>query len=508
MTAHRNTGRELELKLAVPDGMVDTILQAAGIQPLSTQPPRHEITTYFDTLDRALAQRGVSLRVRCAEGSCVQTLKADRRGDVAADRAEWEWAIDRDRPDLSLLRQTGIGNDWPSARELKPVLVTDIDRTTRILQPEDGTVVEAVLDEGTIIAGDAREPVRELELELKSGDPVALYRLALALHASAPVTIVHESKAERGYRLRDGGVAGARKAEAVAVTPTTRAAETFARIVATGLGHLLMNRPAALAGEAEGVHQMRVAIRRLRAALTLFKPCLEPHAAARFEDELRRIGQIFGEARDWDVFCLQILPEALAAEGVAGWREFLEQPASVRREAAHRGVEQEIRAPLFTSLVLGLAAWAEQGRDGGETLGDAALARPIEDLCPQLLDRLAHKVARRGRQIEHHSDTQRHALRKALKKLRYGIDYVAAIYPHKAAKSYLRACKKLQQVLGDINDTVAATGLADRLAEGGHPDLAPAVGALATQLERQRTEALRKLPKRWQAFDAQPHFWA
>jgi triphosphatase len=267
-------------------------------------------------------------------------------------------------------------------------------------------------------------------------------------------------------------------------------------------------RPAALAGDADSVHQMRVAIRRLRAGLTMFKPCLEAHASARFEDELRRMGQIFGEARDWDVFCLHILPEALTAEGVAGWGNFLEQPAAVRREAAQGGVAHEIRAPLFTSLVMGLAAWAEQGRSGGETLGDATLALPIEDLCPRLLDRLARKVERRGRHIEHHSDMQRHALRKSLKKLRYGIDYVAVLYPHKAAKTYLRACKKLQWILGDINDTVAATALADCLTERSHPELAPAVGALATQLERQRTKALRRLPKRWKAFDAQPHFWA
>jgi CHAD domain-containing protein len=103
---------------------------------------------------------------------------------------------------------------------------------------------------------------------------------------------------------------------------------------------------------------------------------------------------------------------------------------------------------------------------------------------------------------------QRHALRKALKKLRYGIDYVAAVYPQKSARPYLQACKKLQQVLGEINDTVAATALADRLAEGPRPDLAPAVSALATQLAQRRSEALRRLPKRWRTFRTQPRFWA
>jgi inorganic triphosphatase YgiF len=500
----------LELKLAIPDGTLDAVLHRAAIRASTTQPPRQrrEFTTYFDTRDRALAQCGVSLRVRCADGRRVQTLKADRRSDVAADRAEWEWSIDRDRPDPTLLRQTEIGRNLPAGPELEQVLATDIERTVRVLELGDGTIVEAALDEGSIIAGDAREPVRELELELQHGDPAAIYRLALALHASAPVTLVYESKAARGYRLLTGGIAGACKAEHVVVDPETSSAETFGRIVAAGLGHLLANRPAALSGDAEGVHQMRVAIRRLGAALTFFRPDLETNATSRFEAELRRMGQVFGEARDWNVFCLQILPDALASQGAAGWRDFLEQPAAARREAAHLCVAQEIRAPSFTALVIGLAAWAEQGRNAPDMLGDDALTRPIEELCPRLLTRVAHKVKQRGRHIERRSDVERHALRKALKKLRYGIDYVATVYPQKSARPYLQACKKLQRVLGDINDTVAATALADRLAEGSRPDLAPAASALATQLAKRRSEALRRLPKRWHAFRAQPHFWA
>ena len=124
-----------------------------------------------------------------------------------------------------------------------------------------------------------------------------------------------------------------------------------------------------------------------------------------------------------------------------------------------------------------------------------------------MLGRLAHKVERRGRHIEEGSDAERHALRKSLKKLRYGIDYLQALYPSKQVESFLRRCKKLQQVLGDINDTVTATGLADRLADAARPDLAPAVGALAKQLDGRRQDALGGLAKRWKAFQAEPWFW-
>jgi CHAD domain-containing protein len=282
------------------------------------------------------------------------------------------------------------------------------------------------------------------------------------------MTIMSESKAARGYRLRGGGIPAAQKSADVVLAKRTSAAATFRQILTAGLGHLLANQPAALCGDAEGIHQMRVAIRRLRAAMALFEQHLEPHTMSRFEAELRRVGQIFGHARDWDVFCLQILPETSAA---ADWRDLLLPPATAQRQAAHQRFTQEAQAPPFTALILGLAAWA-----AGEPrlLGDAALEQPIEDLAPRLLGRLAHKVERRGRHIEEGSDAERHALRKSLKKLRYGIDYLQALYPSKQVESFLRRCKKLQQVLGDINDTVTATGLADRLADAARPDLAPA----------------------------------
>jgi inorganic triphosphatase YgiF len=113
-STHDKPGREIELKLAIPDGSVDALaaqLQARAADAGSA-PRRHEVTTYFDTPDRALARGGMSLRVRSADGRRIQTLKADRRDSVAADRAEWEWPIKQDKPDLRLaepvLQQRGL----------------------------------------------------------------------------------------------------------------------------------------------------------------------------------------------------------------------------------------------------------------------------------------------------------------------------------------------------------------------------------------------------------------
>ena len=129
------------------------------------------------------------------------------------------------------------------------------------------------------------------------------------------------------------------------------------------------------------------------------------------------------------------------------------------------------------------------------------------DLAPCLLERLARKVHRRGRHLQRHSDAERHALRKSLKKLRYGIDYLRSLYPDEAVDAWLKRCKKLQKLLGEMNDAVTAPGLADRLVEASRPDLAPAVGALTKQLDRRRDAALDGLARRWKRFRDQTPFW-
>src|ERR1700712_2177318 len=111
-------------------------------------------------------------------------------------------------------------------------------------------------------------------------------------------------------------------AEAVQAAPLRRArslgvAQGFGCIIDSGLDHLMDNRAAALAGNPEGVHQMRIAIRRLRTALVMFEPCLAPGAADRFQTELQRLGRVLGEARDWHVFSEEVLRDTTGEDGFA-----------------------------------------------------------------------------------------------------------------------------------------------------------------------------------------------
>ncbi len=287
------------------------------------------------------------------------------------------------------------------------------------------------------------------------------------------------------------------KAPDLALAPRMRAADGLHATVTSALAHLRANQVAAAAGDIEGVHQLRVAVRRLRAGLVLFEPHLEPHAATRLGDELRRVGRVFGAARDWDVFCTEALAESgLAAHDVP----LLRAAAAPRRAAAHQALRGELAGPAFHRLCDGLEEWVEQARLDPRAFGDGAWRRKLDSLAPALLDRLARKVDRRGRHVRARSVEQLHALRKSLKKLRYGMDFLEGLYGRKRVRTFRHGCKALQQVLGRINDAAAATRLAAMLDAADRPDLAPATGALAQAAERRRAAASGELARAWAQF--------
>jgi triphosphatase len=253
---------------------------------------------------------------------------------------------------------------------------------------------------------------------------------------------------------------------------------------------------------------MRVAIRRLRTALVLFESHLEPHVTERFEAELKRLGQVLGEARDWDVFCLDTLPEAMDnTPAAAGWEHLLREAAETERRAAHRRVEEELGGPVLTGFVLGTAAWIEEGTARPTLLDDKGMRQRVAKLAPELLDRVAAKVVQRGKRLGRRSDEELHALRKSLKKLRYSVDDLAGLYRRKAVKAYLRGCKELQKLLGSMNDAAVAGKLANELSAGDRAGLAPAVGALATWSERRRDKARNDLSAAWATFRKASPFW-
>ncbi|MGC3872806.1 CYTH domain-containing protein [Halomonas sp. GXIMD04776] len=196
---------EIELKLALGNVAASCL-------------PRHELlielpmklewlsNTYYDTAQGALETARIALRVRRTPEHRLQTLKTAGRGSGGlSSRGEWEWKIGDDGLDLIGLADLPPIQALDDAvlEALQPRFVTDFERCRWLLETEDATI-EAALDQGEIRANGRSIAINELELELKRGQPGALWQLAKGLAERVPLRPSIASKAERGMALDKG----------------------------------------------------------------------------------------------------------------------------------------------------------------------------------------------------------------------------------------------------------------------------------------------------------------
>jgi triphosphatase len=470
----RPTSVETELKLAARASdlpavrrALETMAASSGTAPRASR--TRLVSTYYDTPDQALARRGSTLRVRRARGKFVQTVKSEGGPDKSGlARGEWEDRVASDAPDPRATR-TGAFLSPEIAAALRPVFRTEVSRLTIPLAPAPATRIEAAIDRGRIRNGNEAppEPISEVELELKSGQPTALYDVALQLLHVAPLRLERRSKAERGYRLaaRAQEPVKAAHAEPVALQPGMTGEAVLRRVGRACLKHLLANETAVLAGDAEGIHQMRVAVRRLRAVLSAFAPLLPTEQRRWASNELRWFADILGESRNLDVFADQLLRPARAALPSASEFERLALAAERHRRELQATVVRAVLSTHYTEALLALMRWF----DGYEwcLAESVALQEPIEVLAPVLIEPCLKQSEKRAKNFAEQSANKRHRLRISLKKLRYAAELFASLYEAGAAKQFIQRLKRLQDDLGDANDVRVARDVVESLAPPG-----------------------------------------
>jgi len=457
------------------------------------------VSTYFDTSDHALSRQGLVLRVREHNGHFVQTVKSeDRASPTGLVRGEWQDAISGARPDPQA-SETGRFLAPEIVGRLIPLFRTEIARRTIALALAPDTHIEAAIDRGRVYAPaqDVGEPVCEVELELKSGPPAALYDIALDLLAVAPVRLELRSKAARGYRLAASEAPAAAAVHAVAVDldPRMSGDEALRRIGTACLAQILHNEAAVLAGAAEGIHQMRVAARRLRAVLSAFARMLPAEQRHLVSDELRWLAAALGPARNLDVFMTALLAPAQQAPAEPGIIA-LSEAAERQRKAAYDKAARAVRSRRYTASLLRQLRWFEScgWRDGAASPG---LEKPIGDLAVRILDLRRRAAKRRSKGFARQSAPERHRLRIALKNLRYATELLGGLYEADAVKRFTTRLKRLQDDLGEANDVRVARDIIAVLAKpkGADAAIADAGAAVLDWHERHlagREHGLRK----------------
>jgi inorganic triphosphatase YgiF len=432
---------EIELKLEVAPGATEQLMRQPWIEraPRSSQ---HQLSVYFDTADSELRKRGYTLRVRSAGDRYIQTVKALKNGAGLFDRGEWEYQIDGPEPDAERLAHTPLAAIDVGA--LRPVIRSEVNRTACRLKP-NGAEIELDVDHGTVTAGGRKLPVHEIEIELLRGSAQSAVEIARRIAGEVPVKLGVMSKAERGFALADGELGKVSKAGPVLVQPGMTVADGFATIVMACLRHFRLNEPLVIEERtAEALHQARVAMRRLRSALSLFRTAVGDADFGRIRDELRWFTGELGDARNLDVYLRRDLPEVE--------REALE----TKREHAYDHVVAAMNSHRFRTLMLDLVAWAAIG----EWREHPNAERPLEPYVNRRIDRLWHKITAAGDLADMDAD-ERHQLRIGIKKLRYAVEFVEALHTHESQrqKKFGKAVEDLQEALGELNDLVVAHSL-------------------------------------------------
>jgi len=354
-----------------------------------------------------------------------------------------------------------------NGRDLEPAFRSKIERTTRRLDLGDGDDLTLDIDVGELVASSNKMPIREMTLSLHSGPLDRLFDLALQLQSTLPLRLSTETWAERGLALSSGKPPTSCKAHKLVLSSKATVEEAFARIAQHCLEHLLANEACVLESEdPEGVHQMRIALRRLRSAFRIFRPILRSDRAKSLNADAKFLADQLGAARDWDVFKDELLkPVFDQLTPNQAYDYFRDRVEAIREESWHQA-RQAIGSDHYTRFVLEISSWLTQRdglaseQSGSETLQDKSLLA----FASGRLSKLHWRVEKAGLRFEHLPVPERHQMRVDVKRLRYACEFFGSLYRGKA-RQYSKQLAHLQDALGYLNDVAVAEESVTRLCE-------------------------------------------
>ena len=509
------TPKELEVKLEVDPTSLPALTRIPLFRTLKLVPTQSaEVSVYFDTHKQTLRKKGLMLRVRRKNGRYIQTIKASSSSGPF-ERDEWETEIARKEPDLSQANGTALEPllSHKLRRRLKPLFETRVRRTVYPVVDEAHAIALTV-DRGTLDTGSQSLPLCEIELD--RGTVAELFDVARQLVRALPARLALKSKSERGYEIIDGELETPVKATPIDLPAGASTRDAFKMIGLGCLKQIINNEAALIGGNPEGVHQMRVGLRRLRAAMSLFAILLPDPQTAAVKTELKWLAGELGPARE-----LEVLVNRVAAPMRSRRRRWAGMPSLSRelaetRDATLTRAQDAVKSGRFRALTLDTAAWLQGGlwtiprNDLVRNRGDI----PIAVFAAEQLTRRWRQVRKKGKALAELDARGRHKLRIQAKKLRYATEFFASLFTRKRAmkrrKQFIDALGGLQDGLGDLNDIavhekrIAAIGVTPQRSD---PNRAFAAGFL-TGLEDARIETTMTVAKEAYAdFGKVKPFW-
>ena len=275
------------------------------------------------------------------------------------------------------------------------------------------------------------------------------------------------------------------------VTMSMPVAMAFRAIVEPCRQEILRHRAVLLeTGDAEGVHQTRVALRRLRAAFALFRDLIDEPGLSTVDAQARRLARACGPARDLHVFLSETAPDAPEIVTRIGRKLALRKLMQARRALSGEG---------FAAFDRGLERMVDGcAPSGRETVGDFGRRK---------LDDCLRRVRRRGRGVSTLTANELHRLRIAAKRLRYAATLLAPAYEPHTTTEYMKATAALQDALGAFNDRTVGKKVLTDIVEAGSVRLRAPCRKLEARLGKDAPTGRHRIRKAWKLFKRAEPFW-
>ena len=495
----------LELRLHPDD--VERLMRLPDLARLRAGRARNAAVelVWHDTPDGALAAEGLSLCERKAGRGTVWQMHR-LRGSGAAT-----WPPGTPPPLVAATdRLADLGQKLPSP--LLPLAAcTGVLRSLPLGAAAGGMTV--TLLQGTLRAVAAEQPVCRVML----GGPAAeIEALALALTQHVRLMVPDAALAAEACRTA-GRTVAATAIGAPDVPANVSVADAFAVLAGHLTGVILHWAPAAGTTAAEPVHQIRVAVRRLRSAMALFRRAIGDEVAASVKHDLKALQLVLGPARDWDVFTAGTGRAVAAALPDDQPLARLLAAAERRRQDAYADLRGFLDSAAFRRLAIRLACLAafrpwdghpppEAGTEEAEKRA-TTLAAPLAEFAGRALSRRLDRVLAPGDDLSLLSAAELHALRIQGKHLRYAAEFFAPLHPARETRRFLRRIATLQDRLGHLNDnTVAASLMAELGATSGGRGYA--VGVVRGFVAAGQRGARTQMERSWHKFRKTAPFWS
>jgi triphosphatase len=401
-----------------------------------------------------------------------------------------------DAPDLSAL---------PSP--LAPLAAFDGRRTASVHRFDDESVTLTV-ERGTLRAVTAERSVARI---LLSGEAAAVHSAAMLIADAMPVAVPLASLAAEAVALATGRTPPPRHLGAPSL-PEMLADVPAA--LAHIIGHLtdviLAYAPRATTLDetgSEAVHQMRVAVRRARSAISIFRPAVEAGALNPINDRLRALARQLGPSRDWDVFADETIPAIREAMSGDQRVERL-AAAAIRRRRAHRSeLTAYLASAEFRKLGIELAWFTATGSSPAPAEAPAELVTAsLAAFSAAVLQHRCRRLVSAGKRMEDLDIPGLHGVRLRAKRARYAAEMFATLYRGKAVNRFIRRLGSLQQRLGVLNDGAVAMHMLEELGGPGGRH-AYAAGVVAGFLAARAGKIRPRIVLAFEKFRRQPAYW-